>query len=279
MSSMRWTAWVVLGWALGACGDDGTPDVPPDAGSDATTDSGPRDVGTPDSPDVGEADAGPMCLPATEPCEDEAQCCSELACGHTTLGQVCCGGEGVACVTPNGEDCCGLLECIDGICTTDEPPSGHAVEVFPVRGRHNLGYDRTAGDRSEWSCDDGHSNSDFVAGDHIGNDIWAARNTPVVATAPGTLILTGWSDYSGNKVTIRTADGWEHFMCHLDHLEPGIGNGVRVTAGQIVGYVGNTGTASNGVVHLHISIYPPGDYDRGVDPWPLLHAVEHDTCD
>ncbi|PCC69151.1 hypothetical protein SAMN02745121_05798 [Nannocystis exedens] len=68
-----------------------------------------------------------MCLPATTPCTDGAECCAGLECGTTSLGQVCCGGEGIGCNTPNGEDCCGALLCIAGVCGYDvdagcEPP-------------------------------------------------------------------------------------------------------------------------------------------------------------
>jgi hypothetical protein len=171
--------------------------------------------------------------------------------------------------------------------TAVEPSAGVAVvgvtcdpvvSRYPVRGRHNHGYDRTAGDSSMWSCGDAHSNEDFIAGDHLGNDIWAAEGTPVIATTSGRLTLVGWSDYSGNKVTIIDDCGWYHFYCHLQRIEPGIASGGRVTAGQVIGYVGRTGSASNGVVHLHYSIYPDGAYSRGIDPWPYLHAVEHDVC-
>ncbi|UJR85759.1 VCBS repeat domain-containing M23 family metallopeptidase [Sandaracinus amylolyticus] len=152
------------------------------------------------------------------------------------------------------------------------------VTVYPVRGRHNHGYDRNAGNSSLWTCDDAYSNEDFIAGDHIGNDIWAAEGTPVVATSAGRLTLVGFSNYSGNKVTVIDDCGWYHFYCHLQRIAPGIRDGVRVTAGQVIGYVGRTGTASNGVVHLHYSIYPDGDYDRGVDPWRYTHPVERNVC-
>jgi MYXO-CTERM domain-containing protein len=156
---------------------------------------------------------------------------------------------------------------------------GVALSKYPVAGKHNNGYDPSAGNSSLWSCDDGGSNSDYVGGDHLGNDIWAAEGTPVVATVDGTLLLVGFSNYSGNKVTIKDKCGWYHFYCHLKEIAPGISNGVNVKAGQVLGSVGKTGTASNGVVHLHYSIYPDGNYDAGVDPWPYLHAVEHAVCD
>jgi hypothetical protein len=149
---------------------------------------------------------------------------------------------------------------------------------YPVMGEHNNGYDSTAGDASLWSCGDANSNSDFVGADHLGNDIWAVEGTPVVATVAGVLTLTGFSDYSGNKVTIIDDCGWYHFYAHLQSIAPGIVDGVRVQAGDVVGAVGRTGTASNGVVHLHYSIYPEGNYDAGIDPWPALHAVEQNVC-
>jgi hypothetical protein len=155
-----------------------------------------------------------------------------------------------------------------------------SIDVYPVRGLHNTGYDRSldGGSRASWNCNREYSNSDFVAGDHLGIDIWAAEGTPVAATVGGTLVLTGWSDYSGNKVTVRTSTGWSHFFCHLKSIASGMVNGKVVKAGDIIGYVGKTGTASNGVVHLHYSLYPDGDYDRGINPWNLLYAKELNVC-
>jgi MYXO-CTERM domain-containing protein len=152
------------------------------------------------------------------------------------------------------------------------------LAYYPVRGKHNHGYDKTAGNSSLWTCGSANSNSDFVAGDHIGNDIWAAEGTPVVATTNGKLTLVGFSSYSGNKVTIIDDCGYYHFFCHLQKLAPGLSNGARIAAGTVIGYVGKTGTASNGVVHLHYSIYPDGNYNAGVNPWSYCKAVEVDVC-
>ena len=149
---------------------------------------------------------------------------------------------------------------------------------YPVRGRHNNGYDSQAGNSSLWTCNADRSNSDFVAGDHLGNDIWAAEGTPVVATVSGTATLVGFSSYSGNKVTIIDSCGWYHFSTHLKSIAPGITNGKRIDAGTVIGYVGRSGTASNGVIHLHYSIYPNGNYDAGINPWQYLKAVENDVC-
>jgi hypothetical protein len=155
-----------------------------------------------------------------------------------------------------------------------------SIDVFPVRGLHNTGYDHSldGGSKSSWNCNRAYSNSDFVGGDHLGIDIWAAEGTPVAATVAGTLTLTGWSDYSGNKVTVKTSTGWYHFFCHLKSIASGMVNGKTVKAGDIIGYVGKTGTASNGVIHLHYSLYPDGNYNNAINPWSLLYAKELNVC-
>jgi hypothetical protein len=149
---------------------------------------------------------------------------------------------------------------------------------YPVRGRHNNGYDSQAGNSSLWTCNADRSNSDFIAGDHLGNDIWAAGGTPVVATVSGRATLVGFSSFSGNKVTIIDSCGWAHFSTHLRSIAPGITNGTFVPAGTVIGSVGNSGTGSNGVIHLHYSIYPAGNYNAGINPWRHLNAVESNVC-
>jgi hypothetical protein len=139
----RWAPWLLL---LSACGaDDGTAgwaitaSDAGDASSAATIDAassvdaradtegavdagGPMSSGASDSGARADAaepvDAGapPMCLVATEACDDVTQCCGELSCDTTTLGRVCCGEEGAPCSTDNGEDCCRDLLCIAGRC-------------------------------------------------------------------------------------------------------------------------------------------------------------------
>ncbi|HEX3760808.1 MAG TPA: M23 family metallopeptidase, partial [Kofleriaceae bacterium] len=169
-----------------------------------------------------------------------------------------------------------------------DPPSSEVAQgvtcnptltYYPVRGPHNNGSDPTAGDSSQWTCDDAHSNSDYnTSQPHLGNDIWAAEGTPVIATNSGSLVLTGFTPDSGNHVTLIDSCGWYHFSTHLQSIAPGIENGKTITAGTVIGYVGNSGTLSNGVIHLHYSIYPDNNYDAGIDPWPYLHAVEHNVC-
>jgi hypothetical protein len=69
----------------------------------------------------GTSTEGPSCSPATTPCTVGEECCTGLLCDTTSLGQVCCGTEGIACATENGEDCCGALLCDAGVCGFGAP--------------------------------------------------------------------------------------------------------------------------------------------------------------
>ena len=59
--------------------------------------------------------SGRCCLPATYACSG-GSCCPGLVCGNTTLGRVCCGNAGASCKRADGADCCGALECVNGVC-------------------------------------------------------------------------------------------------------------------------------------------------------------------
>jgi murein DD-endopeptidase MepM/ murein hydrolase activator NlpD len=167
-------------------------------------------------------------------------------------------------------------------------PKPSPLEYYPVRGRHDNGYQKnpSSDDTSHWTCNQDHSNGDFFTSTecargkgHYGNDVWAAPGTPIVATVDGTVIQAEFTNYSGNMVGIKDACGWIHLSIHMNNIANGIKAGRPIKAGEVIGSVGKTGTASNGVVHLHYSIYPgENGYCRGVDPWPHLKAVENDVC-
>jgi murein DD-endopeptidase MepM/ murein hydrolase activator NlpD len=156
-------------------------------------------------------------------------------------------------------------------------PKPGGLRFFPVRGKHNTGYDKYAGNPKTWACGNYKSNSDFGSR-HRGIDIWAAEGTPVVATVSGRIMQAESDRYGGNRVTIGERSGWSHYSAHMQRLAPGLKKGQKIEAGKVIGYVGKTGTSSNGVVHLHYSIYPGNNYEKGANPHPYLKAVEYDVC-
>ena len=149
---------------------------------------------------------------------------------------------------------------------------------YPVNGSHNGGWDSNA---LTYTChphpESSPDNSDWISGSHYGNDIFAARGTPVVASQSGR-ISTGYGSIGGNWVTITDACGWHYYNAHLDSVAAGISNGVDVDGGVLIGTVGNTGNALGTSPHLHYSIYPEA-YEAGINPFSLLETVDEHACD
>lgn len=103
---------------------------------------------------------------------------------------------------------------------------------------------------------------------HEGNDIVAAKGTPVRATADGRIarrqdgLKKGSNFLLGNYVKIDHGNGFETYYGHLDHLHARSRLGAQVKRGDIIGYVGNTGRTTG--YHLHYEIHNKG---KDVNPW------------
>ena len=111
-----------------------------------------------------------------------------------------------------------------------------------------------------------------VAGNwHHGDDIFAPLGAPLLACADGTVFSVGWNDVGGNRLWLRDSQGNEFYYAHLSAFSPLAKNGRHVKAGEVVGFVGNTGDAQGTPPHLHFEVHPgvPGAAP-GVDGYPLL---------
>ena len=109
---------------------------------------------------------------------------------------------------------------------------------------------------------------------HIGVDIIGPKGLAIYAVADGaiTKMYGAESKLSGNALRLTAADATYFFYAHLDSFAPGISVGSVVKAGQIIGYMGNTGNA--GTSHLHFEVHPGGG--DAVNPYPVIKAV--DAC-
>lgn len=110
---------------------------------------------------------------------------------------------------------------------------------------------------------------------HHGNDIFADTGTPVLAVADGTLFNVGINTLGGNRVWLRDERGNTFYYAHLSAYAPAAIEGAKVQAGQVIGFVGNTGQAITTPPHLHFEIHP-GDGDS-VNPYPYLLAWQRRT--
>ena len=111
---------------------------------------------------------------------------------------------------------------------------------------------------------------------HDGIDIAAPTGTPVASLQSGSVIFAGMgtlgSGYSGygNVVHIHLDNGNSALYAHLHRISPGVRQGTRVTAAQIIGQVGSTGTSTGAHLHFELSYNgvkydPEPTYNR--NPW------------
>lgn len=86
-----------------------------------------------------------------------------------------------------------------------------------------------------------------------GVDLAAAAGTPILAAASGEVIVSrssGWNGGYGLYVVIKHANGTQTLYSHMSRTAVAVG--ARVSAGQVVGYVGNTGRSTGN--HLHFEV-------------------------
>ena len=112
---------------------------------------------------------------------------------------------------------------------------------------------------------------------HSGVDFAAARGTPVQSTAPGRVSFIGWRGGYGRVVEIAHGSDTMTRYAHLSAVPDGLAQGQRVAAGDVIGRVGATGTATG--PNLHYEVLVDG---RPTDPLSddrLAEAAESDADD
>jgi murein DD-endopeptidase MepM/ murein hydrolase activator NlpD len=79
---------------------------------------------------------------------------------------------------------------------------------------------------------------------HLGTDYAAPTGTPIRSVGDGIVEEARYSQYNGRYVKIRHNSVYSTQYLHMSRFGPGIKGGVKVTQGQIIGYVGSTGLAN-----------------------------------
>ena len=101
---------------------------------------------------------------------------------------------------------------------------------------------------------------------HEGIDIFAPRGTAIQATTQGIVSKVGENNLGGRVVVVVGPGGAGHYYAHLEDYAD-IAPNDWVNAGDIIGYVGDSGNAKGTPPHVHYGIYING---RAVNPYPLL---------
>ena len=168
----------------------------------------------------------------------------------------------------------------------DQPEAAPDVRVvrpiaFPVLGTVQYGND--------WgNCRDGCTRR------HQGTDLIGVRMQPLLAAVDGTVTRIRYENVgtAGSVISITGADGWYYNYFHVNNDTPGTDDGLAghewqispqltvgstVRAGQVIGYMGDSGNAEGSVPHLHFEIRQP---DRTpVNPYHSLAAAQApETC-
>jgi murein DD-endopeptidase MepM/ murein hydrolase activator NlpD len=102
-------------------------------------------------------------------------------------------------------------------CSYSRVSSGFGYRIHPITGAHHF---------------------------HGGVDLVAPVGTPVRAVADGNVIFRGREGGTGNMITIAHADGIHTIYMHLSRFSPAVGYGKKVRQGDIIAYVGSTGSAT-----------------------------------
>ena len=111
---------------------------------------------------------------------------------------------------------------------------------------------------------------------HHGEDIFAPLGAPILAVANGIVFSVGWNDIGGLRLWLQDLAGNEFYYAHLSAFSPLAVNGAQVRAGDVLGFMGNTGDAEATPYHLHFEIHPASlmyqGYDGAVAPYTYLNA-------
>ena len=100
---------------------------------------------------------------------------------------------------------------------------------------------------------------------HFGIDIGGEMGEDIFASDNGVVVYAGWNDWGyGNMVVIDHGSGWQTYYAHISTIT--VGCGQEVYRGDVIGTMGDTGTADG--VHLHFEIR--SDEVGRVNPWDVL---------
>ena len=122
---------------------------------------------------------------------------------------------------------------------------------------------------------------------HLGHDIFGSTGTPIIAVEGGTVTEWGWNQYGGWRIGIRSDDTKRYYYyAHLRRNTPypeGVQLGSRVSAGQVIGYLGVTGYSRKANTnmkttkpHLHFGmqiIFDPSQEDGNGEIWIDVYQI------
>jgi len=147
------------------------------------------------------------------------------------------------------------IEQIEGFIAQKRDMLLSTPSIWPVFGYITSGYG--------WRTHPIRRNREY----HTALDLYnpLGQNTPIRATADGRVVVSGWAGGYGRLVVIDHGNGFSTRYAHCSTLL--VGQGERVEQGQIIAYVGRTGTATGN--HLHYEVWYRG---KAVNPMNFVRG-------
>lgn len=148
---------------------------------------------------------------------------------------------------------------LDSVTAEDVAAVSSSGGSMPLRGNYRIGAG--FGATGSWSRY------------HTGQDFGAAHGTPIYAVASGIVLSPTAGGWAGTNVVIQHGNGGSTLYAHMSKRT--VSPGQAVQAGQLIGYVGNTGRSFG--PHLHLEYYQPGvtpgDVYRASNPMSFLRSL------
>ena len=121
---------------------------------------------------------------------------------------------------------------------------------------------------------------------HVGVDMLGPKMVPLLAARDGVISWMRHDAARGNILYLTDDEGWTYVYIHINNdtpgtddganryeeaFGPGIERGARVTAGQVIAYMGDSGNAEWTASHLHFEVVDP--QGNNVNPAPIVDAA------
>lgn len=155
------------------------------------------------------------------------------------------------------------------------------LEYFPIPKSSrpetpDVSYENGWQDKRTYGGDRGHEGCDIMGNGR------ERGFYPVVSISDGVVEKMGWLEQGGWRIGIRTESGVYLYYAHLYQYADGLAEGMQVRAGDLLGYMGDSGygkqenTVGNFDVHLHLGIYIKTDHyeELSVNPYWILRYLE-----
>lgn len=149
------------------------------------------------------------------------------------------------------------------------------IKCFPIPlpYRDRIVYTDTYGAARE--AGNVHEGCDIMDRDNVSGEI------PIVSATDGVITNLGWLYLGGYRVGILTEDNIYYYYAHLHSYAAGLEVGDVIKAGQLLGFMGNTGEGEEGTagrfdVHLHFAIYKRNHEgnEETVNAYPYLRKLD-----